>query len=43
MQNIKKQEAEQFAALADWLDAELEYFAQCKEILDDLRSTFPSR
>ncbi|GMK53954.1 hypothetical protein CspeluHIS016_0105400 [Cutaneotrichosporon spelunceum] len=42
MHNIKKQEAEQFAALADWLDAELEYFASCKEILDDLRSSFPS-
>lgn len=43
MQNIKKQEEEQFAALADWLDAEMEYFASCKEILDDLRAKFPSR
>ncbi|BEI83042.1 hypothetical protein CcaverHIS002_0309100 [Cutaneotrichosporon cavernicola] len=42
MQNIKKQEVEQFTALTDWLDAELEYFASCKEILGDLRASFPS-
>lgn len=43
MQQIKKQEEEQFAALVDWLEAEVDYYSQCKAILDDLRSTFPSR
>jgi len=32
---------EHFAGLSDLLDAELEYFTKCKEILEDLRESWP--
>lgn len=42
MLNIKHQEAEQFAALQDIIDAEFEYYTRCRDLLENLRDTFPS-
>ncbi|KAL7423092.1 hypothetical protein Q5752_002391 [Cryptotrichosporon argae] len=42
MEVIQQREEQQFAALADLLDAELDYFTKCKDILEDLRTSFPS-
>jgi len=41
MMAIKEQEAAQFESLADLVDAELEYFTRCQEILLELRNNFP--
>lgn len=43
MRSIKESEEEQFTALADLLDAEIEYFTACKTLVEDLRSEFPDR
>lgn len=32
----------EFEGLADLLDAELAYFTQCKEILEDLKESWPT-
>ncbi|WVF69151.1 hypothetical protein IAT40_003926 [Kwoniella sp. CBS 6097] len=39
---IQETEERQFAELADLLEAELEYHAKCREILDDLKSSWGS-
>lgn len=43
MEGIKEQEEEQFAALADLLDSELEYFSACKQVVEDLQRDFPGK
>lgn len=40
---IKEQEAAQFESLVDLVEAEYEYFTRCREIIEDLRETFPTR
>jgi hypothetical protein len=42
MMAIKEQEAAQFDSLMDLVDAELEYFTRCQEVLLDLREHFPT-
>ena len=39
---IQEQEERQWSDLTDLLDAEYEYFAKCKDILEDLRSSWPT-
>ncbi len=39
---IQEGEDQQFADLADLLDAEMEYFTKCHAILEDLRNEWPS-
>lgn len=38
---VQEGEAQQFAELTDLLEAELEYFQKCQEILHDLRNDWP--
>ncbi len=42
MQAIQANEERQWAELSDLLEAELEYFAKCKHILEELRENWPS-
>lgn len=42
MINIQEQEEEQFEALRVLIDAEYEYFSRCKDLIENLRHTFPS-
>ena len=42
MLSVQEGEAQQFAELSDLLEAELEYFQKCQEILQDLRGDWPS-
>jgi endophilin-A len=39
---IQEQEEGQWAELSDLLEAELEYFTKCKEILEELRESWPT-
>ncbi|KAK4684883.1 hypothetical protein P7C73_g5282, partial [Tremellales sp. Uapishka_1] len=40
---IQDQEEQQFLELTDLLEAEMEYFSRCQEIMEDLRKAWPSR
>jgi endophilin-A len=42
MQGIQMQEGRQWAELSDLLGAELEYFSKCKDILEELRDSWPT-
>jgi hypothetical protein len=42
MVSIQEQEEQQWAELSDLLEAELDYFTQCKAILEDLRDQWPT-
>lgn len=42
MRTIQMQEESQWAELSDLLEAELEYFAKCSNILEELRDSWPS-
>jgi endophilin-A len=42
MEVIQSEQEQQFAELADLLEAELEYFAKCKDMLEELRDSWPS-
>lgn len=42
MEVIQGEQEQQFAELADLLEAELEYFAQCKDLLEELKGSWPS-
>lgn len=43
MEGLKENEEEQFTALADLLDAELEYYTACKDLVEQLRANFPDK
>ncbi|KAI9632053.1 uncharacterized protein MKK02DRAFT_21407 [Dioszegia hungarica] len=42
MEVIQGEQEQQFGELADLLEAELEYFAKCKDLLEELRDSWPS-
>ena len=42
MQALQNESEQPFHELSDLLEAELEYHARCKEILEELRDTWPS-
>jgi hypothetical protein len=42
MEVIQGNQEQQFSELADLLDAELEYFTKCRDILEELREQWPS-
>lgn len=42
MEVIQGEEEQMFAELADLLDAELEYFSKCKELLEELHASWPA-
>jgi endophilin-A len=42
MITIQEGEEQQFVDLQDLMEAELDYFKRCKEIMDDLRDNWPS-
>jgi endophilin-A len=41
-EQISNLEQDQYAGLTDLLEAELEYFSKCKEILEELKDGWPS-
>lgn len=40
-EQISNLEQDQYAGLTDLLEAELEYFSKCKEILEELKGGWP--
>ena len=43
MMVIQEQESRQWEELGDLFEAELDYFSRCKEILEELRMSWPTR
>jgi endophilin-A len=41
-EQISNLEQDQYTGLTDLLEAELEYFSKCKEILEELKDGWPS-
>ena len=42
MEVIQAQEEQQWTELTDLLEAELEYFSKCKDILEELKDNWPT-